>query len=133
MSESLIDFAVDKNVGIAPLTVNFDGTKFVYNIVYSIWNFGDGNQETVMGPIDTVSHIYTNEGKYTVTLTVYGQFVDDTDQYRTISLQKKLYITVYADDGRIIRTVNKCYNFFVPSDYLEPKVSQTTTGLNSNE
>lgn len=55
--------------GEAPLRVNFDGSLSYDpdgNVAYWKWDFGDG--ETDYGV--EVEHIYTQEGTYTVTLTV---------------------------------------------------------------
>ena len=64
-------FTVNKDTGCAPLSVIFTDTSHLhteYPIVSYIWNFGDGEIDTVTA--QTVPHTYLNPGSYTVTLTV---------------------------------------------------------------
>ncbi len=63
-----LDFAVNGNqrFGCAPDTIRFinntkGATKF-------LWNFGDGSTLNTIKGIDTVEHIYTNDGNYTIML-----------------------------------------------------------------
>ncbi|MEO5570830.1 MAG: PKD domain-containing protein [Bacteroidia bacterium] len=65
-------FTVNKDTGCAPLSVIFSDTSHLhseYSIVSYIWNFGDGNIDTLTN-FNPVPHIYLNPGSYTVTLTV---------------------------------------------------------------
>ena len=67
--------------GASPLTVNFvDLSTGSSNWQ---WQFGDGGTSTNKNP----SHIYSNPGKYTVTLTV-------KNAWGTVTIQKFKYITV---------------------------------------
>ncbi len=61
--------SADPWFGFAPLTVTFDASESTDpdgNIVSYEWNFGDGTTSTEK----TVEHTYTQQGNYTVTLTV---------------------------------------------------------------
>ena len=65
-------FTATPTSGIAPLQVNVDASASSDNegpIASYSWNFGDGNTATGV----TASHIYTNEGQYTITLIVTDQ------------------------------------------------------------
>ena len=50
----------------------------------TLWTFGDGGTSTAISP----THLYTNPGVYTVTLTI-------ADITATIGLTRSNYITVY--------------------------------------
>jgi PKD repeat protein/glucose/arabinose dehydrogenase len=54
--------------GSAPLTVQFTDTSTVPGIVSWLWEFGDGTTSTEQNP----SHTYTEDGLYTVRLSVTG-------------------------------------------------------------
>ncbi|MGK0364544.1 MAG: PKD repeat protein [Saprospiraceae bacterium] len=60
------EFSNDVSFGCADLPVNFMSTSV--NADMYEWNFGDGNTSTEQNP----THIYTQLGDYTVTLTVYN-------------------------------------------------------------
>ncbi|AKB76395.1 S-layer family duplication domain protein [Methanosarcina lacustris Z-7289] len=60
------DFEADVKKGPAPLTVKFTDTSPSISAASRNWNFGDGTNNTEPNP----THIYTNEGKYKVTLSV---------------------------------------------------------------
>ena len=62
----LADFSNDVSAGCADLTVNFTSTS-VNADVYE-WDFGDTYTSTEQNP----THIYTEPGQYTVSLTVYN-------------------------------------------------------------
>jgi PKD repeat protein len=65
---------------VIPFTASFDGTlseKASSDIASYLWNFGDGSGDT--GPL--VDHTYTNDGEYTVQLTVIdNQGVSSTSE-----------------------------------------------------
>ncbi|WP_039831599.1 ThuA domain-containing protein [Nocardiopsis valliformis] len=59
----------DTTSGPAPLTVEFDGQDSFHpggQAIDFAWNFGDGNTSTEVSP----THTFTEDGRYTVTLTV---------------------------------------------------------------
>ena len=60
-----VDFAAEPRAGEAPLTVTFS-PLVEEDIVSWLWDFGDGTTSTVQSP----EHTYTDEGTYSVTLTV---------------------------------------------------------------
>jgi PKD repeat protein len=76
------DFFSNLNQGCSPLSVSFsDTTK---GATSWLWNFGDGTTSTQQNP----SHIYLNNGSYTVMLTI------NNNQGCSSSTQKNNYIIV---------------------------------------
>ena len=69
-------FSVSSTTGDAPLTVTFseDSTQGTGTINQWAWDFGDGNTSTEQSP----SHIYTEPGEYTVSLTVSDEYSSHT-------------------------------------------------------
>ncbi len=66
--------------GVLPLQVSFTDTSTSYDgIVSWSWTFGDGG----ISPDQNPSHIYDNEGTYTVTLTVSEDDGDEDTKTRT--------------------------------------------------
>jgi gliding motility-associated-like protein len=64
--DPLAAFSATNSFGCQPVDVSFNnGSSNLENPSY-LWDFGDGNTETLENP----SHIYTNPGTYDVTLTV---------------------------------------------------------------
>ena len=61
--------SVTQTSSVVPLNIVFSGTGSKGDISTYSWDFGDGT--TTTGP--TVSHIYTTQGDYTVSLTVSNQ------------------------------------------------------------
>jgi hypothetical protein len=66
-------FEVDRIVGRIPLEVSFSD-RSVGSITSWSWDFGDGTTSTLQNP----THTYTEEDKYTVSLTVLGPDGSDT-------------------------------------------------------
>ncbi len=60
------DFDADRTYGNKPLTVRF--TDKSYNATSWLWNFGDGTTSTEQNP----THTFTEEGRYTISLTTNG-------------------------------------------------------------
>ena len=60
-------YTMSDTAGCGPLTINFNCT--VPNATSWLWNFGDGTTASTQTP----SHIYTNPGSYTVSLSVTTQ------------------------------------------------------------
>lgn len=60
------NFEADRTYGNKPLTVQF--TDKSYQATSWSWDFGDGTNSTEQNPV----HTYTNEGRYTVSLTTNG-------------------------------------------------------------
>jgi len=83
------DFSAEPLNGDEPLTVAFTDLSTSYDgIVSWLWDFGDGSTSTEQNP----SHQYTQDGVYTVSLTVAEADGDD-------DIEEKLgYITV-SDTG----------------------------------
>jgi hypothetical protein len=62
-------FEVVNAIGETPLTVQFSDVSTVTNVTTRRWDFGDGVTSNVTSP----SHTYTEDGVYTVTLTLVTQ------------------------------------------------------------
>ena len=78
------DFSADVTSGIAPLTVQFtDLSTGDYDTL--AWDFGDGGSSGEANP----THVYTDAGTYTVSLTITGDGGTDGET-------KTAYITVYT-------------------------------------
>lgn len=72
--------------GIVPLEVNFDGSNSYDEgeIVSYVWNFGDGSSASGM----SATHLYTQEGIYSATLTVKDdQGAETTSNAITIQVE----------------------------------------------
>jgi len=82
------DFSFLPTSGEEPLTVSFtDLSASTDGIVSWLWNFGDGKTSTEQNP----THIYTNEGIYTVSLTVEegdGDYDTETVAMKTATVMK---------------------------------------------
>lgn len=63
----IADFAASDSFGCAPFTVNFTDQSFNFPSSNWEWDFGDGN--SVSG-IQNPTHVYANDGVYTVRLVV---------------------------------------------------------------
>jgi PKD repeat protein/sugar lactone lactonase YvrE len=64
--DTLFPFTGEPTSGVAPLSVSF--TNLYTGAASYTWDFGDGDSTT----IDNPTHIYTNAGSYSVTLTAIG-------------------------------------------------------------
>ena len=67
------NFSGTPTSGTAPLTVGFTDTSTGSPTAWS-WNFGDSSTSTAQNP----SHTYTSAGAYTVALTAYNQYGNNT-------------------------------------------------------
>lgn len=89
------DFEFDTFEGCAPLEVNFTSTAV--NADTYEWDFGDGSTSNEENPI----HTYTEQGTYTVTLTVYDS--DDPENISTaefidaINVNNELVVSLGED------------------------------------
>ncbi|WP_025742139.1 PKD domain-containing protein [Aquimarina pacifica] len=82
--------AADTNIGIAPATINFDGTDSTSEqgeIIEYLWDFGDDT----MGTGSVIAHEYTEAGTYIVTLTV-------TNEYQSSDIATETIIITSDDD-----------------------------------
>ncbi|MBU1488104.1 PKD domain-containing protein, partial [bacterium] len=79
------DFFATTTVGCAPLAVDFVDSS-TGDVLSYLWSFGDGTPDTT---VQNPTHIYTNSGTYTVSLTVSDTCGSDTET-------KTGYITVNA-------------------------------------
>jgi PKD repeat protein/glucose/arabinose dehydrogenase len=62
------DFTASVIIGAAPLSVTFTDTSTAPSPTSRLWDFGDGTSSTATNP----THVYTEDGRYTVRLTVSG-------------------------------------------------------------
>ncbi len=83
-------FAANVTSGTTPLIVRFTDTSTDSPTSW-LWDFGDGTISTVQNP----THAYTNEGGYTVILTVKNAIGSNT-------VSKYGYVLVRMDEGGII-------------------------------
>ncbi|WOX57352.1 PKD domain-containing protein [Methanoculleus receptaculi] len=96
------DFTANITSGQAPLAVAFTDTSTGGPTSWS-WDFGDGSTSTEQNPV----HTYTNEGLYTVTLTVENAHENDT-------VKKTAYIIVTEEHvSRLeVNSVRQMFIFF---------------------
>ena len=78
---------------ICSKSVTFDASKSWDNhkIARYEWNFGDGSSKTSTNPNGT--HVYTSEGNFTLTLTVY----DDAGNSNSASINVHVYPSNYTE------------------------------------
>lgn len=62
----VIDVTITSPFGCAPYTCFFDNQSYPINGYSTIWDFGDGNSDTIASP----THIYQNPGLYYVSLVI---------------------------------------------------------------
>lgn len=80
--EVVASFTPDSTQGDAPFTVNFTSNSSGFNS--AVWDFGDGNDTLVNGAVPVI-HTYTQQGSYTVTLTITNSLgCTDTARYTFI-------------------------------------------------
>ena len=77
-------------------TVNFTSTS-ANTVTSYVWNFGDGNTSTEQNP----THTYTEDGNYTVTLTVSNDVGSDT-------MEKVDYVVINLPTQPIAENQNIC-------------------------
>ncbi len=82
------DFRSDTVSGVLPLTVSFTDQSSASLDISRSWDFGDNNYSTLQNPV----HEYTQEGVYTVTLSI----TDLRDS--TVTEEKTDFIVVHSED-----------------------------------
>ncbi len=87
LSADGVDFGAEPRAGEAPLTVTFS-PLVEGDVVSWLWNFGDGTTSTAQNP----EHTYTDEGTYSVTLTVESRWG------LPVSTTKPSHVTVISRD-----------------------------------
>lgn len=88
---------VTYNASISTCNWNFTSEEYIPIVSYE-WDFGDGNITTITTPI--VTHVYTEQGTYNVTLTITDAGGDPPSDTWTIPLTVKASSTVDGDsDG----------------------------------
>jgi PKD repeat protein len=94
----IANFVADSTKGVIPLTVSFTD-KSTGDITDWLWDFGDDGNSTEQNP----THIYTEEGLYTVTFAVSGpEGVDTEIKTDYIAAYKELLTLLTPNDGEII-------------------------------
>jgi PKD repeat protein len=73
----VIDVTIASPFGCAPYSVFFDNQSYPINGYSTIWDFGDGNTDTVASP----THVYQNPGIYYVNLVITSP-LGCTDTFR---------------------------------------------------
>lgn len=118
-------FEADKVLGLAPFTVNFtslsqgvDGP--VGSILYE-WDFGDGT--TISTEDREISHVYTNPGIYTVSLSVTNYFGTDKAE-----LHDLIKVRIDAPEEAVINFDPQMGQILTPGDYTKPPVLRTPVG-----
>jgi len=85
-------------------TWNFDASDSSGNITSYIWDFGDGNTETVTSA--RTSHTYTSGGSYTVSLTARGPGGDSSPVTQTIPVKWRAPVasfTAEVDSNNVLQ------------------------------
>jgi PKD repeat protein len=114
-------FTVSDSLGMIPLTVNFTD-KSTGDFKKRVWDFGDGS------PLDSISqnpsHVYSNEGTYTVKLTVSGPAPRNTSTaQKTIFTWKPGSNPIrldgkYLTEQRVIITISNYQTITPPSPFV---------------
>jgi len=86
-------------VGPAPLTATMEvPTEFQNNVIEYEWNFGDGTPHEITTSAETVEHTWSEEGEYTVSLTILGSNDDCGGEYE--SQERKVGAVLVCDPPR---------------------------------
>lgn len=111
------DFFGDSLIGCAPHTVTFIDTSGFQNGTCT-WDFGDGNTSDLC---DTVSHTYTEEGLYDVTLTIESEHgcIGDTTLINYIEVIGNPIADFTADP--------------MITDYTDTEVNFTNESIDAND
>ncbi|WP_164974323.1 PKD domain-containing protein [Filimonas effusa] len=88
----------DERIGCAPLKVNFNNNTRGANAFH--WDFGDGNQLNTTNGIETISHEFTQPGKYQITL-VASNGCSDTTGYENVEVLATPKVTFTAVPGEV--------------------------------
>jgi subtilisin family serine protease len=100
-------FDADIKKGPFPLTVQFVNESIYFGQPAWLWNFGDGQTSTEENP----SHVYVNEGLYTVTLTVTTAGISDSEtKLSYIKVTRNKYYLEYAADASFLGEGNTTYS-----------------------
>ena len=82
--------AADPLSGLAPLTVEFDGSDSWdtqgLSVIRYIWNFNDGTPVVEGNDCVHVKHVFHNPGHYPVYLTVYNKLGHSKSTHRVIKV-----------------------------------------------
>ena len=118
-SDPTANFSTNHTTGLEPLEIQFTNQSISYDGIETIWNFGDGITSTVQNP----THSYTQQGIFTVSLTVYEKD-GDTDT-------SSLTITVLDTDPIANFSANKTTGF-APLNVQFTNLSTSYDGFESH-
>lgn len=90
-------FSSDKTQGEFPLEIHFTDLSSGFVDFYE-WNFGDGNSSNERNPV----HVYTQPGKFTVTLLIRGPSTEAT-------ITKEDYVAVQTPNNKVWMTDQSCF------------------------
>ena len=110
------DFSTDRTVGASPCTIRiYDAT--MGRVTQRLWDFGDGETSTEQNP---PPHVYTEEGYYAISLTVFNDYGFDTktEYIQVVPAAENIYITegfgapyTHSDSvGRVIQSIGGVEN-----------------------
>ena len=102
--------ATSATTGTAPLTVQFNDSSTGEEISSWLWNFGDGNSETIdAGSSGNITHTYTKAGNYSVMLNVSNAGGNSselkTDYITVIPVAPTANFTANVTSGNVPLTV----------------------------
>ena len=134
-----VGFTADTTLGCDSLQVQFNDTSIVNNFQSRLWEFGDGESDTVISPI----HTYSSPGIYTVSLTVHNSITGNTVE-KIITVRKRpeaiiqagryptytVNDTLYFSDNKILHksisvvdSLSNTYNWIIDNDTLNDTTS----------
>ena len=93
---SRANFSVNNRQGFLPLHISFSNLS-TGDFITSSWDFGDGSTSTLSNP----THIYTQVGNFTVSLTVDGPGGEDTETkvaYLSVVEGENVFLPVILND-----------------------------------
>ncbi len=120
------DFSTDTPyTGCAPLTINFydKSSSYLNNIKKTTWDFGDplsGNNQSLLS---NPNHVYTNTGKYDITLIAENDSgcIDTIIRTEYIKVGTKPSVAQFTTTADTV-CYNSTYGFSDNSTYTDPSV-----------
>ena len=94
------------------LEVSF--TNASTNVSSYLWDFGDGNTETIENPV----YNYASSGDYSVVLTSYSEFCDEATDTQMISVSTGINIIEFGNIGKIYPNPSNGLFYFEVNNHL---------------